>query len=93
VGRQLRRERSALALALGVGDLAGLLSFEQVTQSLSDLADRSLQSALAAAIEARTPGAEQKGFAVIALGKHGSRELNYSSDVDLIFLYDPAALP
>jgi glutamate-ammonia-ligase adenylyltransferase len=93
IGRQLRRERSALALALGIGDLAGLLSFEQVTQGLSDLADRSLQNALAATMEARTPGAEQAGFAVIALGKHGSRELNYSSDVDLIFLYDPATLP
>ena len=32
-----------------------------------------------------------RGLVVLALGKHGARELNYSSDVDLIVLYDPAA--
>lgn len=89
----LRRERNGLALALAIGDLAGLLTLEDVVQALSDLADRSLERAVAAAIEARTPGAGTRGFAVIALGKHGSRELNYSSDVDLLFLFDPARLP
>ena len=39
------------------------------------------------------PGAPNQGFAVIALGKHGSRELNYSSDIDPIFLFDPETLP
>jgi glutamate-ammonia-ligase adenylyltransferase len=34
-----------------------------------------------------------RGFAALALGKHGSRELNYSSDIDPIFLFDPATLP
>ena len=58
--------------------------------ALSDLADRSLERAVAAAIAERTPDAEPRGFAIIALGKHGSRELNYSSDVDLLFLFDPA---
>jgi glutamate-ammonia-ligase adenylyltransferase len=93
VGKSLRRERSGLALALAIGDLAGQLSFEQVTRTLSDFADRALQRAFEATVEARTPGAELHGFAVLALGKHGSRELNYSSDVDLIFLYDPQTLP
>ena len=89
----LRRERSAHALALGLGDLAGLLTLEQVVQSLSGLADRSLERALAAAVAARTPEADPCGFAIIALGKLGGRELNYSSDVDLIYLYDPAKVP
>ena len=93
VGTKLRRERTALALALAIGDLAGGLSLEEVTRALSDLADRSLERAVAAAIEGRTPGEEPRGFAVIALGKHGSRELNYSSDVDVIFLFDPETLP
>ena len=93
VGAALRRERGGLALVLGVGDLAGALPLEQVVAELSDFADRALEGALAAAIEARTPGVEPKGFAVIALGKLGSRELNYSSDVDLLFLFDPTALP
>jgi glutamate-ammonia-ligase adenylyltransferase len=62
-------------------------------RELSDLADRALERALAAAIEERTPGEPVRGFAVIALGKHGSRELNYSSDIDPIFLFDPQTLP
>ncbi len=89
----LRRARGALALALGIGDLAGALTLADVTAALSDLADRTLERALAAAIAERTPGEAPRGFAVIALGKLGGRELNYSSDVDIIYLYDPAALP
>jgi [glutamine synthetase] adenylyltransferase / [glutamine synthetase]-adenylyl-L-tyrosine phosphorylase len=93
VGAGLRRERGALALALGIGDLAGALSLEQVVEELSDLADRALERALAQAIAERTPDAEPRGFVVIGLGKHGSRELNYSSDIDPIFLFDPETLP
>jgi glutamate-ammonia-ligase adenylyltransferase len=89
----LRREREALSAALAIADLAGLLPLESLSEALSDLADRTLDRALRAAIEERTPGAEPRGFAVIALGKHGSRELNYSSDIDPIFLFDPATLP
>ncbi|HST37769.1 MAG TPA: bifunctional [glutamine synthetase] adenylyltransferase/[glutamine synthetase]-adenylyl-L-tyrosine phosphorylase [Allosphingosinicella sp.] len=89
----VRRMRSGYALALGIGDLAGLLTLEAVTGRLSGLADHVLERALAAAIAERTPAAEVKGFAVIALGKLGGRELNYSSDVDLIYLYDPETLP
>lgn len=89
----LRRRRSALALALGIGDLADALSLQQVVGGLSDLADETLERALAAAIAERTPDEALRGFAIIALGKLGGRELNYSSDVDLIYLYDPATLP
>ena len=89
----MRRERGALALALGVGDLAGLLPLEEVVESLSGLAERCLDRAVHAAISVRTPEEEPRGFAVIAVGKLGSRELNYSSDIDLIFLFDPARLP
>lgn len=93
VGAALRRERSALALALGIGDLAGLLPLEDVVGALSDFADRAVEEALAAAIAARTPDAEPRGFTVIALGKQGSRELNYSSDIDVLFLFDPRTVP
>ncbi|HYI39299.1 MAG TPA: bifunctional [glutamine synthetase] adenylyltransferase/[glutamine synthetase]-adenylyl-L-tyrosine phosphorylase [Allosphingosinicella sp.] len=93
VGAALRRERGALAAALAVADLGGAIPLERLMEELSDLADRALTRALAAAFEERTPDDPPLGFAVIALGKHGSRELNYSSDVDLLFLYDPAALP
>jgi [glutamine synthetase] adenylyltransferase / [glutamine synthetase]-adenylyl-L-tyrosine phosphorylase len=91
--RALRLERARGALVLAVADLGGRLSLEQVTQALSDLADRSLDRALATAFAERTPGEEPRGFAVIALGKHGGRELNYSSDIDPILLYDPDTLP
>src|SRR5207253_9871760 len=89
----LRRERSALALALAVGDLAGILPLERLTAELSDLADRALEAALQAAMAERYPGEAVRGFSIVALGKHGSRELNYSSDIDLLFLFDPATLP
>ena len=93
VGARLRRRRTALALAVALGDLAGELPLEQVTQILSDFADDAIDHALKAAINERAPGAEFDGFAVLALGKLGSHELNYSSDVDLILLFDPATLP
>ena len=89
----LRRERSAYALALAIGDLAGALPLERVTSELSGLAERSLERALACAFAERTPGEPVRGFAVIGLGKLGGQELNYSSDIDLIFLYDPGTLP
>jgi glutamate-ammonia-ligase adenylyltransferase len=89
----VRRERSGHALALGIADLAGLCGLDEVMGALSDLADRQLGRALAAAIAERTPDAAPRGFAILGLGKLGGRELNYSSDVDLIFLYDPETLP
>ncbi|HKP34284.1 MAG TPA: glutamine-synthetase adenylyltransferase, partial [Sphingomicrobium sp.] len=81
LGASLRRQRHALALAVGLGDLAGELTLEQVTRLLSDFADRAIDEAVATAISERVPDAEPQGFAVIAMGKLGSRELNYSSDV------------
>ncbi len=40
----------------------------------------------------RLPDEEPRGLAILALGKLGSRELNYSSDVDLVLLFDPETL-
>ena len=93
VESRLRRQRSGLALAIALGDLAGELTLEQVTRSLSDFADHALDEAVTAAILERVPDADPTGFAVIAMGKLGSHELNYSSDVDLLLLFDPESLP
>ena len=93
VGTALRREKRALALALAIGDLAGAFPLARVMAELSQFADRALSCAIAAAITARVPGAEPAGFLALALGKHGAQELNYSSDIDPILLYDPALLP
>ncbi|WP_198351114.1 bifunctional [glutamine synthetase] adenylyltransferase/[glutamine synthetase]-adenylyl-L-tyrosine phosphorylase [Flavisphingomonas formosensis] len=93
VWRSLRVERRGTALAIALADLSGLFGLEEVVRHLSDFADRALDRAIALAIEERTPGEPPQGFAALALGKHGSRELNYSSDIDPILLFDPARLP
>ena len=93
VGSALRREKLALAVALAVGDLAGAFPLLRVTGELSAFADRALDAAIAEAIQRRVPDAEPAGFLALALGKHGAQELNYSSDIDPILLYDPALLP
>ena len=93
VASALRRERSSHALVLAIADLAGAYPLETVMSELSMLAERSLQRALVHAIAERTPDEPALGFAVIGLGKLGGHELNYSSDVDLIFLYQPQTLP
>ncbi|MEW9854778.1 bifunctional [glutamate--ammonia ligase]-adenylyl-L-tyrosine phosphorylase/[glutamate--ammonia-ligase] adenylyltransferase [Novosphingobium sp. M1R2S20] len=97
VGSALRREKQALALALGIGDLAGAFPLLQVTGALSDFADRALHEAIIAGIRRRAPdfdpASQPAGFLALTLGKHGARELNYSSDIDPILLYDPMLLP
>lgn len=93
VGRALRIERQGLALAVALADLAGLMSLEDVIRTLSDFADRALDRAIGTAFAERVPDEPPRGFAVIGLGKHGSRELNYSSDIDPILIFDPATLP
>ncbi|MGX7927445.1 bifunctional [glutamine synthetase] adenylyltransferase/[glutamine synthetase]-adenylyl-L-tyrosine phosphorylase [Tsuneonella sp. HG094] len=92
-GVALRREKLALATALAIGDLAGAFPLTTVVTELSEFADRALDRALAAAIQARVPDAQPAGMIALALGKHGACELNYSSDIDPILLYDPATLP
>src|SRR4051812_26333382 len=90
---ELRRQRLGLALAVALGDLAGELSLEEVTSQLSNFADGAIDRAVRAALGERVPDAEFAGFTVIAMGKLGSSELNYSSDVDLMLLFDPETLP
>ena len=92
-GVALRREKRALALTLAIGDLAGAFPLSRVMAELSQFADRALDRAIAAAITMRVPGSHRAGFLALALGKHGAGELNYSSDIDPILLYDPALLP
>jgi len=93
LGVALRRERVALSTVLAIGDLAGALDLRQIVTALSDCADRSLDRAIADAIAKRVDGAESAGMVALALGKQGARELNYSSDIDPILLFDPDTLP
>lgn len=95
----LRKGKDQIALGLALADCAGLWSVEATTQALSRYAD----AAVGAAIDwlARTAHARgelmlddpdragaQCGLTVIGMGKLGALELNYSSDIDLIVLYD-----
>jgi glutamate-ammonia-ligase adenylyltransferase len=93
VGERLRRRRHALALAVALADLSGEQPLEWVTATLSDFADAAMDEAIRAAMLERVPDEEPRGLAILALGKLGSRELNYSSDVDLVLLFDPETLP
>ena len=89
----LRRWRGRIALLLALGDLSGEHDVATTTRLLSDFADAACDLALAAAFAERVPDAEPRGLAVIALGKLGSFELNYSSDIDPILIFDPETLP
>ena len=80
----LRRYQRMELLRIGACDLLGLFDLPAVTMQLSNLADSLVRVCLTlASAQSGTPA---DGFAVIAMGKLGGRELNYSSDIDLIFL-------
>jgi len=91
--RALRQWRGRMALLLALGDLSGEHDVATTTRLLSDFADQACDAALAAAFAERVPGEEARGLSVIALGKLGSHELNYSSDIDPILIFDPDTLP
>ena len=86
---QLRIAYRRRLLALAAADLTGALPFDAVTAELSRLADAVLDSCLAIA-RAAEPDHAQTRLAVIAMGKAGANELNYISDVDVIFVAEPA---
>jgi glutamate-ammonia-ligase adenylyltransferase len=77
-------------LPLAARDLTGQASFDQVAAELADLAAAALEAALAIARANMPPGSAPCRLAVIAMGKCGARELNYASDVDVIFVAEPA---
>ncbi len=73
-------------LHLAARDLTGADGFAEVAAELADLAAAALQAALAIARSQLPPDAARSRLAVIAMGKCGSRELNYASDIDVIFV-------
>lgn len=82
----LRRFQRWELLRIGVCDFFGLLDLRRVTVQLSLLADALVQSCLNHAYA--HAGVSPQGLAIIAMGKLGGEELNYSSDIDLLFLAD-----
>ena len=94
----LRHARNRAALTIGVADLADAWDVETVTRYLTRLADVAVRCGLdfllrAAVAEARLTAFSRDGLVVLALGKHGGEELNYSSDIDFVIYYTPDALP
>ncbi len=100
--RSLRVARRRVALLAAVAELAGSWSLERQMTALSRFADAAIGAALRHLLRAlATSGAiapidpadpeQGSGLIVLALGKLGGQELNYSSDVDLILLYDRAS--
>ncbi len=95
----LRQAKRRVALLTGLADLGGVWPLEQVTGALTALADAACDTALRAGIttqikRGKLPGmgpddiAYAGGMVVLAMGKMGAGELNYSSDIDLICLFD-----
>lgn len=83
------REQLAAIMAQDVTDGDPIEIQPKISGELSDLADAALEGALAVA-RRETAGSEHVRFAVIGMGKLGARELNYVSDVDLIYVVEPA---
>jgi len=98
----LRRMKSEAALLIALCDIGAVWPVMRVTAALTDLAVASVQSALRyllrkeAELGRITPAnldrpEDNSGLIVLAMGKMGAGELNYSSDIDLIVFFDPAA--
>lgn len=98
--RHLRIQKKRMALSAAVADITGVWGLFEVTGALSDFAEAATSAACAYQLEAlakrgkitltNPEDPEQgSGLVVLGMGKLGGRELNYSSDIDLILLFDP----
>ncbi len=76
-------------LHLAARDLTGAATVDVVGEELADIAAAVLEAALAVARAELPPDAAPCRLAVVAMGKCGGRELNYASDVDVIFVAEP----
>jgi glutamate-ammonia-ligase adenylyltransferase len=102
--RELRLKKAQIALAVALGDIAGKMPLIVVTRALSELAEASVQITLDHLLrQAALRGefipvdpahpATGSGIIILGMGKLGAYELNYSSDIDLIILYEDERLP
>ncbi|MDN3710920.1 hypothetical protein QWZ10_02160 [Paracoccus cavernae] len=98
LGPALRRAKRRIALWTALADLGGVWQLSEVTQALSDFADRATDLALRVHIRSEIArkklpetASDAGGIIALAMGKMGAGELNYSSDIDLIILFDETA--
>ena len=100
---ELRTAKARTALVLALIDLSHLRPLEWITEKLTNFADFAVETALKAELEICVNQGkikkkfldenESAGMFVLAMGKMGAHELNYSSDIDLIFLFDSSLFP
>ncbi|ATQ42159.1 bifunctional [glutamine synthetase] adenylyltransferase/[glutamine synthetase]-adenylyl-L-tyrosine phosphorylase [Caulobacter mirabilis] len=101
---KLRELKADLHLLTAVADLGGAWTLDQVTGALTRFADAALHAAVTQVARAEVergrlthvgegPSGPIPGLMIIAMGKHGAYELNYSSDIDISFFYEPHLLP
>ena len=101
--RTLRQVKAEAALLIALADIGAVWPVQRVTRALTDLADTALGAAVRyllrdAAGKRRLEPADPRhpetgsGYMVLAMGKMGAFELNYSSDIDLMVFFDPQAL-
>lgn len=103
VMRALRKAKQEMALLTALADIGGVWDVPEVTAALSGLADAAISAALRFLLRAEIAAGKfladaadpekGSGLIVLAMGKHGARELNYSSDIDLIVFYERSAVP
>lgn len=104
LAQQLRLAKGRVALLTALADLGGVWPLEAVTGALTTFADRALGAGLRVLVadeirRGRLPGAvaddagTAAGMVILAMGKLGAGELNYSSDIDLICLFDQDRYP
>ena len=102
--RVLRRMKAEAALIVALADIGNVWPLARVTQALTDTADTALGAAVrhlcadAARRDRLVPPDPQRpelksGYIVLAMGKMGGGELNFSSDIDLMVFFDAAAAP
>ncbi len=98
----LRRMKAEAALLIALTDIGGVWPVAPVTRALTDVADTALNAAVnyllrdavhGGKLIASDPGQPDggSGYIVLAMGKMGGYELNFSSDIDLMIFFDPAA--
>lgn len=88
----LRRGKAKIHLLSALADLGGVWDLDEVTSAMTRTADAALAAALSAhARLLRLKDDRAPGYFIVALGKHGAGELNYSSDIDIAAFYDPEA--
>ena len=99
--RVLRRMKAEAALLIALADIGGVWPVMQAARALTDLADCAVRAAVHFALAEAAAGGRvtlrdatdpqrDSGYIVLAMGKMGAGELNYSSDIDLIVFYDAA---